>query len=261
MKKLFLIVILCLISIIASGCDNSIYYYEKEDAQISNEKISNSDNLENENNLEEEPFYKVFDESIDLDTNKKNGIYIGKGKDNKGKDYIKIKCITEDKELWSYQTPSFFITDTFNTSSVDIYYSFYSPFYGYDYNENEQHEYYNFYIKENNIIKLFNIKNGEIIWTSDELDITPTSIIETADHLYAVNNENPYVYVIDINNGKLINKIKINNSGYYFIKEIKNNRLMIQTHYQEPIIEEINLDQYSNIKTGYVRVLQSFFEL
>lgn len=263
MKKNILVIILILITIIATGCENKIYYYEKEDKQISGGKISNPNSQEindNENTsqLEEEPFYKVFDEDIDLDTNKKSGIYIGRGVDSEGNTYIKIKATSEDKELWSYQTPSHY-----GISNIDMYYSYYSPYYGYDYSYYELHEYYHFYIKENNVIKLFNIKTGEVIWTSDELEIVPTGIIETQDHLYVLNEEEPYVYIIDINNGKLVNKIniKIDRKGFYYILSIIHNKLIIQTHYEAPIVEEIDLGPYSNIYTEYVRVSQSYFDI
>lgn len=258
MKKLFLMIISI---VILTGCENQINYYEKQDEKISNEikNNTNNQNITNSNQFDEEPLYYIFEEYIDQDSNKVIGTYIGKGTNEDGSEYIKIKSMVGDMEIWSYQTESFYITDTFTTSSVDVFYSLYSPYYGYDYSYDELRDYYQVYIKENNIIKLFNLQNGEIIWTSDELEIMPTSIIETQDHLYVLNDEHPYVYVIDINNGRLVNKIKINNSGFYFIKEIIHNKLMIQTHYEAPIIEEINLDEYSNIYTEYVNVSPSYF--
>lgn len=266
MKKSFLIFIIILITILATGCENKIYYYDKEDEQISNKKISNSTYTDNNNSnteknsnqLEDEPFYEVFDEDIDLDTNKKSGIYIGRGADNEGKTYIKIKATSEDEELWSYQTPS-----NYGISNIDLYYSYFSPYYGYDFSYYELREYYHFYIKENNYIKLFNIKTGDIIWTSDKLEIVPTSIIETQDHLYVLNEEEPYVYVIDINNGKLVNKININidRKGFYYIKSIIHNKLIIQTHYEAPIVEEIDLKPYSDIYTEYTEASISYFGL
>ena len=270
MRKLFLIIISI---VIFTGCENQINYYEKQDEKISNEiknntnsqtitnnkNNDNSDSIITNDNQLEEPLYYIFEEYIDQDSNEVTGTYIGKGTNEDGSEYIKIKSTVGDKELWSYQTESFFITDTFTTSSVDVYLSYFSPYYGYDFNQEEINWYYHLYIKENNIIKLFNLQNGEVIWTSDELEIMPTSIIETQDHLYVLNDEYPYVYVIDINNGRLVNKIKINNSGFYFIKEIIHNKLMIETHYESPIIEEIDLDKYSNIYTEYVTVSPSYF--
>lgn len=264
MKKIYLIVILCFIAMVITGCDNNIYYYEKDNEQINNSDINNileEKSYINEDNYKilNEPFFYIFEESVVQDTKEIIGTYIGKGTENDGKEFIKIKHTVGNNEIWSYQTPSFYITDLFSTSSVDVFYSTYSKDYEFDSNYSE-FNYYNIYIKENNIIKLFNLKNGKIIWTSDELDITPTSIIETQDHLYVVNDEIPYIYVIDINNGKLVNKIRIDNSGFYFIKEIIHNRLIIQTHYETPIIEEINLDNYSNIYTEYELVSSSFFK-
>ena len=247
MKKIILVI---LITIVITGCENNINYYELDNNQISNDKI-----LDSTDNQLEEPFYYIFEEYIDQDSNEIIGTYIGRGTDTEGKDYIKIKSTVGDKEIWSYQSPAFYGTDTFTTSNVDVYLSYFSP----DYYNIYGDYYYQVYIKENNIIKLFNLQNGEVIWTSDELEIVPTSIIETQDHLYVLNDEYPYVYVIDINNGRLVNKIKINNSGFYFIKEIIHNKLMIQTHYEEPIIEEINLDNYSNIYTEYVTTSPSYF--
>ena len=56
-------------------------------------------------------------------------------------------------------------------------------------------------------------------------------------------------------------KIKINSTGFYYIKSIVHNRLIIQTHYEVPIVEEIDLEPYSNIYTEYTEASMSFFEL
>lgn len=280
MKKKILIFI-CLSAFFITGCENQINYYEKDNGQISNDRIRNSNDQVDEyddaiNNygdptityddgndyLEEEPFFILVDSGIHPDLNVFYETYIGKGADNYGKEYIELKSTTDDLELWQYQTPSEHIIDTFGTSTVDAYLSFYSPFYGYDFSHYENtRNYYHMYIKENNVIKLFNLQTGEILWSTNRLDIMPTSIIETEDHLYILNDEYPYVYVINIHNGDLITKIKIKTPGFYFIKEIVHNKLIIQTHYDAPIIEEIDLSDYSNVYTEYVRASNSYFDL
>ena len=87
MKKIYLIVILCFIAMVITGCDNNIYYYEKDNEQINNSDINNileEKSYINEDNYKilNEPFFYIFEESVVQDTKEIIGTYIGKGTEN-----------------------------------------------------------------------------------------------------------------------------------------------------------------------------------